>query len=94
MPVLVSPGALRERTGRPARGPGADVEAAKVARPEPHRWFPETGAYPVRDGNRVRALVDGETAFRRIREVVEAARFRVWVTVAAESAVQTRSLAV
>ncbi len=41
-----------------------------------------SGAYPRRDGNRVRPLVDGEPAFRRICEAVEGARRRVWVTVA------------
>jgi cardiolipin synthase A/B len=41
-----------------------------------------SGAYPPRDGNRVRPLVDGEPAFRRICEAVEGARRRVWVTVA------------
>ncbi|MFO1013614.1 MAG: phosphatidylserine/phosphatidylglycerophosphate/cardiolipin synthase family protein [Caulobacteraceae bacterium] len=40
------------------------------------------GAYPVREGNFVRPLVDGEPAFRRICEAVEAARHSVWVTVA------------
>lgn len=42
----------------------------------------ETGSYPLRAGNDVRPLVDGEPAFRRICEAVEAARERVWVTVA------------
>jgi phosphatidylserine/phosphatidylglycerophosphate/cardiolipin synthase-like enzyme len=41
-----------------------------------------SGTYPRRDGNRVRPLVDGEPAFRRICQAVEAARRRVWVTVA------------
>jgi cardiolipin synthase len=41
-----------------------------------------SGAYPLRDGNRVRPLVDGEPAFRRICQAVEAARARVWITVA------------
>jgi cardiolipin synthase len=41
-----------------------------------------TGAYPVRAGNFVRPLVDGEPAFRRICEAVEAAKSSVWVTVA------------
>jgi cardiolipin synthase len=41
-----------------------------------------TGSYPLRPGNRVRPLIDGEPAFRRICEAVEAARRRVWVTVA------------
>lgn len=43
---------------------------------------PATGAYPRRDGNRVRPLIDGEPAFRRIAAAVEAARTRVWVTLA------------
>jgi len=40
------------------------------------------GAYPLRPGNRVCPLVDGEPAFRRICEAVEAARESVWLTVA------------
>ncbi len=44
--------------------------------------FARTGAYPLRGGNLVRPLVDGEPAFRRICEAVAAARRRVWVTVA------------
>jgi phosphatidylserine/phosphatidylglycerophosphate/cardiolipin synthase-like enzyme len=40
------------------------------------------GAYPPRAGNAVRPLVDGEPAFRRICEAVEAARESVWLTVA------------
>lgn len=39
-------------------------------------------AYPLRSGNAVRPLVDGEPAFRRICEAVEAAKHSVWVTVA------------
>ena len=39
-------------------------------------------AYPVRGGNSVRPLIDGEEAFRRICEAVEAARDNVLVTVA------------
>jgi len=42
----------------------------------------ERGPYPLRAGNAVRPLVDGEPAFRRICEAVENARTRVWVTVA------------
>ena len=46
-------------------------------------------AYPLRTGNFVRPLVDGEPAFRRICEAVEAGRHSVWVTVAfLEHAVQ------
>jgi phosphatidylserine/phosphatidylglycerophosphate/cardiolipin synthase-like enzyme len=41
-----------------------------------------TGCYPVRAGNVVRPLVDGVPAFRRICEAVEAARRRVWTTIA------------
>lgn len=41
-----------------------------------------SGSYPLRTGNAVRPLVDGEPAFRRICEAVEAARHSVWVTVA------------
>ena len=41
-----------------------------------------SGSYPLRVGNAVRPLVDGEPAFRRICEAVETARHRVWVTVA------------
>src|SRR3989454_9068826 len=44
--------------------------------------FARGGAYPPRPGNAVRPLVDGEPAFRRIAEAVEAARASVWVTVA------------
>jgi len=43
---------------------------------------PATGAYPRRDGNRVSPLIDGMPAFRRIVAAVEAARSRVWVTLA------------
>lgn len=39
------------------------------------------GSYPVRAGNFVEPLIDGEPAFRRICEAVEAARHSVWVTV-------------
>jgi phosphatidylserine/phosphatidylglycerophosphate/cardiolipin synthase-like enzyme len=41
-----------------------------------------SGAYPVRTGNFVRPLVDGEAAFRRICEAVESAQHSAWVTVA------------
>jgi phosphatidylserine/phosphatidylglycerophosphate/cardiolipin synthase-like enzyme len=47
-----------------------------------HVPFVSSGAYPIRGGNAVRPLVDGEPAFRRICEAVEAARRSVWVTVA------------
>jgi cardiolipin synthase len=41
-----------------------------------------SGSYPLRPGNAVRPLVDGEPAFRRICQAVETARRSVWVTVA------------
>jgi cardiolipin synthase len=56
-----------------------DLHAIKDAKHVP----PATrGAYPLRAGNAVRPLVDGEPAFRRICEAVEAAQHSVWVTVA------------
>jgi phosphatidylserine/phosphatidylglycerophosphate/cardiolipin synthase-like enzyme len=50
--------------------------------PPPHVPFMDRASYPARPGNRVRLLIDGEPAFRRICKVVEAARHSVWVTVA------------
>jgi phosphatidylserine/phosphatidylglycerophosphate/cardiolipin synthase-like enzyme len=47
-----------------------------------HVPFVDSGSYPLRAGNAVRPLVDGEPAFRRICGAVEAARRSVWVTVA------------
>lgn len=44
--------------------------------------FVETGSYPTRDGNSVIPWIDGEPAFRRICEAIEAARESVWATVA------------
>ena len=44
-------------------------------------WFVEPAPYPVRSGNSVRPLIDGEPAFLRVCEVIEAARFSVWATV-------------
>ncbi|MBX3142632.1 MAG: phosphatidylserine/phosphatidylglycerophosphate/cardiolipin synthase family protein [Trueperaceae bacterium] len=46
-----------------------------------HISFVASGSYPVREGNRLRLLNDGEPAFRRICEAIEGARERVWVTV-------------
>ena len=45
-------------------------------------WFVTTGAYPTRPGNCVRPLVDGEPAFRRICEAIDAARYSIWATIA------------
>jgi cardiolipin synthase A/B len=50
--------------------------------PPPHIPFIDRASYPVRPGNRVHPLIDGEPAFRRICQVVEAARRSMWVTVA------------
>ena len=46
-----------------------------------HIPFVTTGAYPVRAGNRVRPLIDGEPAFRRICDAIDQAQARVWVAV-------------
>jgi cardiolipin synthase len=43
--------------------------------------FVNTGAYPTRSGNQVRPWIDGEPAFRRICEAIEAAQQSVWATV-------------
>ena len=40
-----------------------------------------TGSYPTRDGNLVRLWIDGEPAFRRICEAIEAANRSVWATI-------------
>ena len=37
-----------------------------------------TGSYPTRAGNAAVLLIDGEPAFRRICEAIEAARRSVW----------------
>jgi phosphatidylserine/phosphatidylglycerophosphate/cardiolipin synthase-like enzyme len=47
-----------------------------------HIPFVTSGPYPIRAGNVVQPLVDGEPAFRRICEAVEAAQHSAWVTVA------------
>jgi cardiolipin synthase A/B len=54
---------------------------AEPSRAGPHIPFLSTGSYPSRTGNRVRALVDGEPAFRRIVAAVDAAQHSVWLTV-------------
>ena len=41
----------------------------------------QTGSYPARPGNALRPLIDGQPAFRRICEAIEAARHSVWATV-------------
>jgi len=47
-----------------------------------HIPYVTSDSYPIRAGNAVRPLVDGEPAFRRICEAVETAKQSVWVTVA------------
>jgi cardiolipin synthase A/B len=48
-----------------------------------HERFPfiTTGSYPTRGGNSAQLLIDGEPAFRRICEAIEAAKHSVWATV-------------
>ena len=46
-----------------------------------HSPFVTTGAYPVRAGNRVHPLIDGEPAFRRVCDAIDQAQARVWVAV-------------
>jgi phosphatidylserine/phosphatidylglycerophosphate/cardiolipin synthase-like enzyme len=46
-----------------------------------HVPFATTGAYPVRAGNRIRPLIDGEPAFRRVCDAIDLAQARVWVAV-------------
>ena len=43
--------------------------------------FVQSASYPIRSGNLVRPLIDGEPAFRRICGAIEAARQSVWATV-------------
>lgn len=43
--------------------------------------FVKSGSYPARSGNSLRPLIDGEPAFRRILEAIDAARRSIWVTV-------------
>jgi len=47
-----------------------------------HIPFAANASYPVREGNYVRPLVDGEPVFRRICEAIEAATSSVWATIA------------
>lgn len=46
-----------------------------------HIPFVATGAYPVRAGNRVQLLLDGEPAFRRVCDAIDRAQVQVWVAV-------------
>jgi cardiolipin synthase A/B len=57
-------------------------EKALVAEVPPHIPCATSGSYPARPGNRVRPLVDGVPAFRRIGDAIGGARHSVWLTVA------------
>jgi cardiolipin synthase A/B len=48
----------------------------------PHVPVAVSGAYPARQGNLFRPLVDGIPAFRRIAEALTGARHSIWLTVA------------
>lgn len=43
--------------------------------------FVATGSYPTRSGNQIQPWVDGEPAFRRICQAIEAAQQSVWATI-------------
>lgn len=43
--------------------------------------FVDSGIYPTRSGNHVQPWIDGEPAFRRICQAIEAAQNSVWVTI-------------
>lgn len=43
--------------------------------------FVDSGSYPTRGGNQVQPWIDGEPAFRRICEAIEAAQQSVWATI-------------
>src|SRR5690606_26711981 len=43
--------------------------------------FVDTGAYPTRAGNHIRPWIDGEPAFRRICDAIEAATHSAWATI-------------
>jgi cardiolipin synthase A/B len=44
--------------------------------------FVTTGSYPIRAGNTVQLLIDGEPAFRRVCQAIEAAQHSIWATIA------------
>jgi cardiolipin synthase len=44
-------------------------------------WVGVAGPYPVRDGNNICPLIDGEPAFRRICALIDTAKRTVWVTI-------------
>jgi phosphatidylserine/phosphatidylglycerophosphate/cardiolipin synthase-like enzyme len=63
------------------------MESVEEHSPEPERFeylsipFVAASSYPVRGGNLVRHLIDGEPAFSRICEAIDAAHHSVWVTI-------------
>ena len=90
VPLVELPSSTLRVTGRvPVPGPALPCRA-RASRVGWHRCRPETahiphvtsGPYPLREGNFVRPLVDGEAAFGRICEAVESAERSAWVTVA------------
>ncbi|MCW5748298.1 MAG: phosphatidylserine/phosphatidylglycerophosphate/cardiolipin synthase family protein, partial [Alphaproteobacteria bacterium] len=60
----------------------SQTQAEPLAGAAPHIPFPAIGSDPVRAGNHVRPLVDGQAAFRRICAAIEGAQHSVWLTVA------------
>ncbi len=46
-----------------------------------HVPFVTTGTYPVRTGNRIRPLIDGGPALRRVCEAIDQAQSAIWVSV-------------
>ena len=52
--------------------------------------FIESGSYPMRPGNSVRPLIDGEPAFRRICEAIEAQPTLDYMPVASLKRLQAR----
>ena len=63
-------------------GTRPEVESGRFWRVPSAAPFVTTGTYPTRDGNRVVPWIDGEPAFRRICECIDAAERSVWVTIA------------
>ncbi len=59
-----------------------ETRLASAAGLSSHIPFVTNCSYPVRAGNVVRPLIDGERAFGRICAAIEAARQSVWVTIA------------
>ena len=58
-----------------------DDQRVRASSEPPPIPFVQSGSYPVRDGNLITPLVDGEPAFRRVCEAIQHAQHAVWVTV-------------